>query len=150
MRTTQALAQVFRATARILAVFLLPSIVFYMLFVGLQLASGEPGFIGLTLNLLLLLLLSAGFVIAWWREALGGVISLGALAVFIILGVALTGFGPTFSSSPLVWPLSLFVALIRPQSFDPVPNGILVAAWTLTAAPIVLFLASWLLRRKLK
>jgi len=131
-----------------MTIFLLPTILFYVLFVGLQLASGEPGFIGLLLNMLLLLLLGAGFVIAWRREAPGALAALGALVVFIIAGLSLSGFRPTFGSSPLVWPISLIVAIIKPQSFDPVPSWIVLTSWAILAIPIMLFLASWLLRRK--
>jgi hypothetical protein len=147
MQPKLVIADVFRSVARAVTVFLVPTIVVYSLFVGLQLASGEPGFLGLSLNILLLLLMSAGFVIAWRRESMGAAISFGALTAFIVLGLVLSGFRATFSSSPLVWPLSLLVALIKPQSFDPVPSWILVTSWALLAAPICLLLASWLMRR---
>ncbi len=147
MQTKLAIADAFRSIARAFTVFLVPTIIIYLLFVGLQLESGEPGFLGLSLNIVLLLFMSAGFVIAWRRESLGAVVSFGALAGFVILGQVLSGFRAILSSSPLVWPLSLLVALIRPQSFDPVPTWIVVTSWVLLAAPICFFLASWLMRR---
>ena len=142
------IADVFRSVARAFTIFLVPTIIFYLLFVGLQLESGEPGFLGLFLNIALLLLMVAGFVIAWRRERLGAALSFGALVGFLIFGQVLFGFRAAFSSSPLVWPLSLIVAIIKPQSFDPIPTWIVVTSWVLLAIPICLFLASWLMRRE--
>ncbi len=148
MRGPQALADVLRVVARGLTIILLPVIALYLIFVGLQLASGEPGFLGMFLNLILLLLLGLGLIIAWRREGFGAMLALGALAGFLALGTAFRGFAATFGSSPLVWPISLVVALVKEQSFDPVPSWILVTSWLLIVLPILSFLGSWMLRRK--
>ncbi len=84
MRGPQALADVLRVVARGLAILLLPVIAFYLIFVGLQLAYGEPGFLGMFLNLILLLLLGLGLIVAWRREGLGAMLALGALAGFLV------------------------------------------------------------------
>ena len=148
MQRRRATADACRSIARGCTIFLVPIIAFYLLFVGLQLGSGEPAFLGLFFNLALLLLMAGGFVIAWRRERLGAVLSLGALAGFLILRLVLLGIRATFSDPPLVWPFSLLVAIIKPQSFDTIPVWIVVTSWVLLAIPICLFGASWLLRRE--
>ncbi len=143
-----ALAEGLRKAARIVTVILVPIIAFYLIFVGLQLASGEQGFLGLSFNILLLLLLGAGYLIAWRREGLGAALALAALAAFLTLGTVLHGFAAAFHSSPLVWPIALLAALLKEQSFDPMPPWIPVSAWALLLAPILFFAASWILRRE--
>ena len=148
MGRQQALADALRKAARSVTVILVPIIAFYLVFVGLQLASGEQGFLGLSLNILLLLFLGAGYVIAWRREGLGAILALAALAAFLTLGTALHGFAVAFHSSPLVWPIALVAALVKEQSFDPMPPWILVTAWVLLVAPILQFAGSWIMRQK--
>ena len=147
MKSQLLVRNILRWIARVISIPLVALILIYLLFVGLQVLGGETGFPGLYLYMLLLLAMLAGLVIAWWRERLGAIVALVAIAGFFAQAWLLSGFRGTIGSSPLVGPLILIVALIKPQSFDPVPNSIKVASWVIPLAPACLFFFSWLLRR---
>ena len=147
MKSQLLVGNIFHWIARVISIPLVPLILIYLLFVGLQVLGSEPGFPGLYLYMLLLLAMLAGLVIAWWREGLGAIVALVAIAGFFAQAWLLSGFRGTIGSSPLIGPLILIVALIKPQNFDPVPSSIYVASWVLPIAPTCLFFSSWLLRR---
>jgi len=147
MKSQLLVRNILRWIARVISIPLVALILIYLLFVGLQVLGGETGFPGLYLYMLLLLAMLAGLVIAWWRERLGAIVALVAIAGFFAQAWLLSGFRGTIGSSPFVGPLILIVALIKPQSFDSVPSSIYVASWVLPLAPACLFFSSWLLRR---
>lgn len=146
------LANIFRWIARVISIFLILCIVPYLLFVGLQLPGSGGVFLAFLLYLLLLVALCVGLVIAWWREALGAGIALVALIGSIVPGRVLPGFTAPPGPSLLIGPLNLLVALTVPgyhPDVSPIAGWVRVASWVLTIAPILLFFASWLLRRKI-
>ena len=147
MKSQLLVGNILRWIARVISIPLVALIFIYLLFVGLQVLGGESGFAGLYLYMLLLLAMSAGLVIAWWREGLGAILALVAIAGFFAQAWLLSGFRGTIGSSPFIGPLVLIVALIKPRSFDPVPNSVYVASWVIPLAPACLFFFSWLLRR---
>ncbi len=144
------LANIFRWTARALSILVILCAVPYLLFVGLQLLSGESGLPALTLYLLFTVILLVGLVVAWWREGMGSGIALVAMLAIFGQSLAFPRYATTMGS-PLLGPLTLIMALVMPgyhPDASPIAGVVQTVAWVLTVAPSVLFLASWLLRRK--
>ena len=71
MKSKLIFARIFRTIARILSILIILLGIPFLLFVGLQLLSSEPGNQAVFLYLLLLVGMLAGLVIAWRRESLG-------------------------------------------------------------------------------
>ena len=126
----------------------------YALFIGLQVPSGGGFSFDFILYVLLLFSLQAGLVVAWWREKLGAIIALAAVAGFVIAGLALGGFAEFLqTASPLSGPLHLFFALTTRGyhlEASPLARQVPWISWALVLIPILLFAASWLLRRESK
>jgi hypothetical protein len=88
------LANVFRTVARIVSILDILLGIPFLLFVGLQLLSGEPGNPAIFLYLLLLVCMVVGLAIAWWKEGLGATITLVSLVgSFALSGGILPGVG---------------------------------------------------------
>src|SRR3972149_8801629 len=89
MKSKLIFARIFRTIARILSILMILLGIPFLLFVGLQLLSGEPGNLPGFLYLLLLVGMLAGLVIAWRREGLGAAITLVSLVGSFALSGAL-------------------------------------------------------------
>jgi len=143
MNSQLVLANILRWIARIVTIPLILGIILYLLFVGLQLLSGESGHPVVTSYMLLLALMLAGLVIGWWKESLGAAIGVAAILGFFVLSQLLPGSRSIVGSSLFTGPLDLLAAL---NNTYPFPRSLSWVAWALTA-PVWLFLASYLLRR---
>jgi len=152
MKSKLIFASIFRTIARILSILTILLGIPFLLFVGLQLLSGEPGNLAVFLYLLLLIGMLAGLVIAWWKEGLGAAIALVSLfGSFALNGGILPGVGARQGFSLFVGPLNLLFALLIPgyhPDNSPGAGFVSVASWALPTVPVLLFFASWLLRKK--
>ncbi|MEW6717393.1 MAG: hypothetical protein AB1345_07815 [Chloroflexota bacterium] len=152
MKTQLIYANIFRTLARIVSILVLFLGIPYLLFVGLQLLSGESGNPAIFLYLFLLIGVLSGLAIAWWKEGLGVTITLVSLAgSFALSGGLLPGVGSGQGFSLFVGPLNLLFAFFIPgyhPDSSPGARLVPVASWVLLIVPVLLFLASWLLRRK--
>ena len=153
MKSQLVLANVFRTIARIVSILDMLLGIPFLLFVGLQLLSGEPGNPVIFLYLLLLVGMLTGLTIAWWKEGLGATITLVSLAgSFALSGGILPGVGSRQGVSLFAGPLNLLFALLIPgYSPDRSPSAKLVPviSWALPTVPVLLFFASWLVRSRI-
>lgn len=152
MNSKLLLANIFRTIARILSILIVILIILYMLIIGLQLESGEPGNLAIIQYLILLSSMTAGLVIAWWREGLGAAIVLGSiLGSFALRGEILPGVGGRQIFSLLVGPLNLPFSLLISGYYPDnnlAVNFVSVASWVILIVTVLLFFVSWLLRRE--
>ena len=152
MKSRLVLANIFRTIARIVSIPVMLLGFPFLLFVGLQLLSGERGNPAIFLYLLLLAGMLAGLAIAWWKEGLGATIALVSLVgSFALSGGILPGVGSGQGFSLFAGPLNLLFALLIPGYHpDQSPSARLVpvVSWALAAVPVLLFFASCLLRRR--
>lgn len=148
------LANVCRWTARILTTLVIPITSCFLLFVGLQMESGEGGPAGFILYLLFTLAILTGLIIAWWKEGLGAIVSLAGLVGFLGYSLITSGFaGMLYEEAPLAGSLHLIFALIISgyhADDSPIAKMVPLFSWILIILPIGLFLASWLLSREKK
>lgn len=153
MKTQIIYANIFRTIARIFSILVLLLGIPYLLLVGLQLLSGEPGNPAISLYLLLLVGMLSGLVIAWWKEGLGATITLVSLiGSFAMSGGVLPGVGVRQGFSLFVGPLNLLFALLIPgyhPDMSPSAKLVAVVSWVLPTILVLLFYVSWLLRWKL-
>jgi hypothetical protein len=153
MKSQLVLANVFRRIARIVSILDILLGIPFLLFVGLQLLSGEPGTPSIVLYLFLLIGMLAGLAIAWWKEGLGATITLVSLvASFVLSGKVLPGVGSRQGVSLFSGPLNLLFALLIPgYSPDRSSSAKLVPmiSWTLPTVPVLLFFASWWLKGRM-
>ena len=152
MKSKLIFANICRSIARIVSILVLLLGIPYLLFAGLQLVSGEPGNPAIYQYLLFLVGMLAGLVIAWWKEGLGAAVALvSLLGSFALSGGILPGVGFRQGFSLFVGPLNLLFALLIPgyhPDVSPSAKLVPVASWVLPTLPVLLFFASWLLRRK--
>ncbi len=145
------LANIFRTIARIVSILVLLLGVPFMLFVGLQLTSGEGVNLAFVLSLLLQVGMLAGLVIAWWREGLGAAITAVSIVGSIALsGSTLPGVGVGQGFSLFVGPINLLFALLMPgynPDMSESAKWVPILSWALPIIPVVLFFASWWIRR---
>ncbi len=145
-------ANIFRTIARILSIFVILLGVPFLFFVGLQLLSGESGNLAIIINLLLLVGMLAGLIIAWRREGLGVVITFFSLVGSLGLSEAsLPGVQPGQGFLLFVGPINLLFALLMPGYHPEVSSSarlVPIISWMLLIVPVVLFFASWLLRKQ--
>lgn len=151
MKSQLILANISRTIARIDSIIVVLLGIPFLLFVGLQLLTGEAANLAVFVSLFLLAGMIAGLVIAWRKEGLGAAITLIAMAgSFFLSGALLPGVGKGQGLSILAGPINLvFALLVQGYSPDVSPSAQLVPviSWTVLTIPVVLFLASWLLRR---
>jgi hypothetical protein len=123
----------------------------FLLFVGLQIFSGEPANPTIFLSLLLLVGMIAGMGIAWWKEGLGAAITLVSIAGYFFLSGTFPGVGARQGFPMFVGPVNLLFALIIPgyhPEMSPQARWVPFSSWVLSIVPVALFLASWWLRRE--
>ncbi|HLE53272.1 MAG TPA: hypothetical protein VI755_14500 [Anaerolineales bacterium] len=151
MKSKLIFASIFRTIARILSILMILLGIPFLLFAGLQLLSGEPGNLAVFLYLLLLVGMLAGLVIAWRREGLGAAITLVSLVgSFALSGANLPGVGRGQGFSLLASPINLIFALLIPgyhPEASPSAKLVPIISWVLATVPVVLFIASWWLRK---
>ena len=145
------LANIFRTIARIGSILVLLLGVPFMLFVGLQLFSGEAVNLAIVLTLLLQVGMLAGLVIAWWKEVLGAAITAVSLVGSVALsGAFLPGVGRGQGFSLFVGPINLLFAILIP-GYNPDVSAsakwVPILSWALPTVPVALYFASWWLRR---
>ena len=144
------IANIFRTIARIGSVIVILLGIPFLLFVGLQLVSGEAANPAIYLSLLLLVGMLAGLVIAWRREGLGAAITLGSLSgYFMLSGAVLPGADAKQGFPLFVGPVNLLFALLIPGyhlEMSPEARWVPFISWVLSILPVLLFLASWWLR----
>ena len=147
-------ASIFRTIARILSILIILLGIPFLLFAGLQLLSGEAANLAVLLYLLLLIGMLAGLVIAFRREGLGAAITLASLVgSFALSGANLPGVGRGQGFSLLASPINLIFALLIPgyhPEASPSARLVPVISWALATVPVVLFFASWWLRKPVK
>jgi hypothetical protein len=148
------LANTSRTVARIGSILVFLAGFPFLLFVGLQLLSGEAANLGIYLSLLLLAGLIAGMAIAWRKEALGATISLASLAAtFVLSSSVIPGVGSRQGISLFAGPINLIFALLIPGFHldnSPLARWVPFISWMLTLVPAVLFYASWWLRKPVR
>lgn len=149
MHTRLMIAGICRAVARGISIFLIVILVLYILFIALQVLSGEPAFSGIFLYLFLLVVMCGGFILCWKDERLGSIVASLAILGYYMLGWGMVEIRQQALDAPTTGAVMLVAALVKPQSFDPLPTWIQVTSWLLLALPVGLFLASWALRRSL-
>jgi len=144
------IANIFRTIARIGSVIVILLGIPFLLFVGLQLVSGEAANPAIYLSLLLLVGMLAGLVIAWRREGLGAAITLCSLSgYFMLSGAVLPGADAKQGFPLFVGPVNLLFALLIPGyhlEMSPEARWVPFISWVLSILPVLLFLASWWLR----
>ncbi len=152
MNSRLTLANRFRTIARICSILVLLFGAPFLLFVGLQLLSGEAATLSIFLSLILLTGLLAGLVIAWRNEGLGTAIALVSLVgSFSLSRSSLPGVGSRQGFSFFAGPINLLFALLMPgyhPDVSPTAKLVPVISWALPIVPIMLFIASWFIRRK--
>ncbi|MBM3145190.1 MAG: hypothetical protein FJ010_09525 [Chloroflexi bacterium] len=152
MKPYLTIANICRTIARIVSVIVLLLGVPFLLFVGLQLLSGEAGSPAIFLSLLLLIGVLAGLVIAWWKEGPGSLITfLSMIGSFALSGSLLPGVGSRQGFSLFAGPLNLLFALLIPGYHpDSSPSARMIPplSWALLIIPVLLFAVSWQLRKK--
>jgi hypothetical protein len=151
MESKLALANICRAIARIGSILVVLLTVPFLLFVGLQILSGEAANADFFLYLLLIAGLSGGLILAWWMEGLGAAIALVSAAVsFVLSGALLPGAGRGQAFDLLEGPIHLCFALTMPgyhTEMSPAARFVPALSWVIPAFPALLFLISWWLRR---
>lgn len=150
MPTPLPLANLCRKIARIGSIITILLGIPFLLFVGLQIFSGERANPTIYISLFLLAGLIAGMVIAWRREDLGAVISLASIAGYFFLDGTFPGVGKGQGFPLFAGPLNLLFALIIPgyhPEMSPEAKWVSLISWALSILPVALFLASWWLRR---
>jgi hypothetical protein len=144
-------AGISRTIARIDSILVILLGIPFLLFVGLQLLSGESGSLTILLYLLLLVSLLVGLAVSWWKEGLGAAITLASLiGSFVLSGGILPGVGSRQGGTLLAGPLNLLFALLLPGYSPDVSSSarlVPVASWVLSIVPVMFFFASWLLRK---
>lgn len=152
MDTKLVLANISRTLARIGSIIVILFGIPFLFFVGLQLLSGETANATIFLSLIVLVTMFAGLIIAWWKEGLGAAItSVSVVVSFLLSGASLPGVGREQGFSIFAGPINLLFALLFPGYHPEVsPSAKMVPAisWILLIVPVLLFFASWLLRRK--
>jgi len=153
VKTSLFIANVCRVIGRIIATFVFILGIFYLLFTGLQLASGETGNLAIYLYFLLLVGLLIGFAITWWKECLGAtVVFISLVGSFILSGRILPGAGARQGFSLFVGPLNLLFALLIPGyhlDHSPSSKWVPLISWILPIVPVLLFYVSWSIRRRI-
>jgi hypothetical protein len=151
MDTQLILANICRMIARIGSVLVILLGVPFLLFVGLQLFSGGAANSVIFLSLLFLVGILAGSVIAWWKEDFGAaIIMVSLIGSFSLSGALLPGVGTGQGFSLFVGPINLLFAILFPgyhPEVSPSAKFASVISWVIPIIPVVLFFASWLLRR---
>ena len=154
MKSKLIFASIFRTIARILSILMILLSIPFLLFVGLQLLSGESGNLAVFLYLLLLVGMFAGLVIAWRREGLGAAITVVSLVgSFALSGALLPSVGRGQGFSLFAGPINVLFALLIPgyhPEVSPSAKWVPIISWVLPTVPVVLFFASWWLRKPLK
>ncbi len=151
MNSRFVIAGICRRIARILSIPLVPIAAFYLLFVGLQIPSEGGSVIGFILYMLFFLGMLGGLVIAFWKEGLGSIVSLIAVAGFFVTVWAISGFTRLLEISPLAGPIHLLFALLIPGyhlDASPIAKWVPMISWILLITPIGLFFVAWALRRE--
>ena len=148
------LANLFRTIARIGSILVLLLGIPFLLFVGLQLLSGEAANPAIFLSLLLQVGMLAGLVSAWRKEGLGAAITVVSLVGSLALsGALLPGVGRGQGFTLFAGPINLLFALLisgyHPE-VSPSAKWVPVISWVLPTVPVVLFFASWWLRKPLR
>ena len=144
------LANICRRIARIGSIIIILLGIPFLLFVGLQIYSGEPANPTIFLSLLLLVGMIAGMVVAWRKEGLGAAITLVSIAGYFFLSGTFPGVGGRQGFPLFVGPINLIFALIIPGyhlEMSPEARWVPFISWVLSIFPVALFLASWWLRR---
>lgn len=153
MKSKLIFANIFRTIARILSILILLIGIPFLFFVGLQLLSGEGVNPAIFLYLLLQVGMLAGLVIAWRREGLGAATTFVSLiGSFALRGALLPGVQPEQGSSMFAGPLNLLFAILIPgyhPEVSPSAKWVPIISWGLAIVPVVLFSASWWLRKPL-
>ena len=151
MPTQLTLANICRTIARIGSIIVILLGIPFLLFVGLQIFSGEPANPTIFISLFLLAGMIVGMVIAWRREGLGAAITLVSIAGYFFLSGTFPGVGGNQGFPLFVGPINLLFALIIPGyhlEMSPQARWVPFISWILSILPVALFLASWWLRRR--
>jgi len=152
MKAKLFIANACRTIARVISIFVLLLGIPYLLFVGLQLISGESANPAIFLYLLLLVGMLTGLLVAWWREGLGATVILVSLAgSFILSRGILPGVGARQGFSLLAGPLNLLFALLIPGyhlDHGPSAKWVPVISWIMPIFAVLLFFASWSVRKR--
>ncbi len=152
MDTRLVLANISRTIARIGSLVVILLGIPFLFFVGLQLLSGEAANTAIFVSLIVLAGMCAGLLIAWWKEGLGAAVTAASIVVsFVLGGATLPGVGRGQGFSLFAGPINLLFALLSPgyhPEMSPSARMVPIISWILPVAPILLFFASWWLRRK--
>lgn len=151
MDTRLTRANLCRKIARIGSVIIILLGIPFLLFVGLQIFSGEPASPTIFLSLILLVGMIAGMAIAWWKEGLGTAITLVSIAGYFFLSGTFPGVGARQGFPMFVGPVNLLFALIIPGyhlEMSQEARWVPFISWVLSIVPVALFFASWWLRRR--
>jgi hypothetical protein len=152
MPTRLTLANISRTVARIGSILVILLGIPFLLFVGLQVLSGEPANPAIFISLLLLAGMIAGMVIAWRREGLGATLTLISIAGYFFLSGTFPGVGSRQGFPLFVGPINLLFALLIPGyhlEMSPEARWVPFISWVLSITPVALFLASWWLQCRL-
>jgi hypothetical protein len=152
MSTKIQIANILRWFGRVLSIIVIPITLCFIAFAGLQIGSGDAGPARIFIYLLLVVAILGGLVVAWWKEGLGAIISLGGLAAFMLYNIITEGFaGMLYEDAPLAGAIHLVFALAKPgyhADNDPLAKLVPWISWFLLLAPGLCLLVSWLLRRE--
>jgi len=141
-----------RTTARVISIFMMLLGIPYLLFVVLQLISGESASPAIYLYLLFLFGMLTGYTIAWWKEGLGVMVtSVFLLGSFLLSRGILPGVGARQGFSLLAGPLNLLFVLIIPGynlEYSPSAKWVPMLSWVIPVIAVLLFFTSWYLRKR--
>lgn len=155
MDKTLRVADNFRWIARMLTIVLIPSVICYSTIIASprHLAWGDV--LGFRLYLPFLFAILAGLLVAWWNELIGALIALAAFAGLLISALALGWIGEVLEQGALlIPPVYAFVCMLAgPREYYltrrcPPVFSLSRISWALLLLPILLFAASWWLRRE--
>lgn len=154
MNAKLVIANISRIFARIGSILVILLGIPFLLFVGLQVLSGETAGVAFYLYLGILAAMLTGLIIAWWREGLGvAIMVVLALAYFLLGGATLPGVGGGQGFGLLVGPVNLLFALLVPgyhTEASPLARMVPLISWILLVVPVLLFFVSWFLRKELR
>jgi len=149
MNSKLVFANISRRIARFSSIIVLLLGLPFVLFVGLQLFS-EAANAAIYLSLLFLVGMLGGMIIAWWKEALGSVITFLSIAGSLLLSGSIRPGVEGSGSSIFAGPIHLLFALFIPGYHPDVSSSarlVPILSWVMLLIPAALFFASWWLRR---